>query len=256
MREHLPPEAQASIFRAIGNRDAVIIQMLGRRETFANNTQLQDVVEFSGASLINVPPPPSGVAIEMLSSSASDASNGVGAMSVRVTGTDASGNLRIETYATNGTAAVGMGVNWGAINFAEAECGSNGAPVGTIIIRNAATPTTVYEQITLGGNRSMSARFVVPNGWEAFALPQGNAHAINQRMDIRLRATVFAWDRSLSGSFHFDENDFLPVDGYSDRSTPYLRYPPGATIKISAKPSATTGSPRVDVTQSLLLLKQ
>lgn len=255
MREHLPPDAQASIYRAIGDRDALIIQMIGRRETFANNTQLQDIVEFSGASLINAGFP-SGTSIEMVSTNAGDTAAGIGAKSIRITGTDANGNLRIATYATNGTTPVALGADWDAINIAEAECGSNITPAGNVTIRSVETPTTIYEQVTAGGNRSMSARFKVPLGWEAFALPQGNAHAINHRMDVRLRATVFAWDRSLSNSFHFDDNNFLAVDTHSNLSMPYLRYPPGACIKISVKPSATAGSPRCDVTQSLLLVRQ
>ena len=84
---------------------------------------------------------------------------------------------------------------------------------------------------------------------------------MNQDMDIRLRATVNSLDRSLVGPFHFQAMAYLSTvtsgSGLNFHSPlPYLKCPPLSRIKISAFAGATTGSPRLDVGLTVLLVSQ
>lgn len=247
---------QASNF--LNGKRAYIYDILGNRTAFIDTTNLHDICEFltTTAGQQRFTPVTTADVLELVSTSANDTLLGTGTRKVRITYLDSIGTM-IESpdISLNGTTPVATGITATAIQWMEVtDGGSLEVSAGTITLRKTGTPTTVYEQISTNGNKSLSARFTIPTGYTGYLI-RWEAAAIGQSMDTRLRATVKSFTRELNSRYLFQERIFLASGQNFDSDLHYLKYPAGSTIKISAIPGATGGTPRCDASFTILIVE-
>lgn len=233
---------------------AKVFQILGRRTTFANNTSFHDLTDITSANNL-FPSVTSAESLEVVSSSANDTNAGTGVNSVSVIYIDSSNNLATANITMNGTTPVAAGFTANEIISMESQTvGSNLVAVGTITLRKV-TGAIQLEQITAGGNRSLSAKFMIPSGYSGY-LVGGNFAAISQTQDFRLRATVNTFDRSLSNIYKFQHNYFLSSGANSgDLTFDFMKLPQLARVKVSTITGTTTSNPRADCTFSVVIIQ-
>lgn len=244
--------------RFLNGKIAYIFTILGNRTTFVDTTNLHDICEFllGTAGQQKYTPVTTSDALELVSTSANDTALGTGTRKVRITYLDSVGNLVESPDITmNGTTPVATGITATAIQWMEAvDGGSLDVSAGNITLRKTGTPTTIYEQITANGNKSMSARFTVPIGYTGYVLDWSVA-SIAQTMDTRLRATTKTLTRENNTKFLFQERVFLAIGQNFTSDLNYLIFKAGATIKISAIPGSTAGNPRCDASFTILIVE-
>jgi hypothetical protein len=233
---------------------------MGRRSQGWSSTSIfGDVAIYLDTSQQKINAVSTGTTYYIVSSSASDAAAGVGARTVRVTYLDTNGVQNSATYTLNGTTAVSMGSGFMYFQWMEvASVGSSQEAVGNISvgsINGAQTVASTVEYIVSGSNRSMSGRYMVPAGYKAY-INDWFASAISAAMDVRLRAKVFADDRTLSTVHHFQDSSYLASGQVSDTRVHYLECPPLCEIKISAVPASAPAGNRLDTSFHMLLLEQ
>lgn len=238
-------------------KNAYIVEVLGKRSAFANTTDLFDTVEFLTSGQTSYIKPTTADSFQISSTNAGDTAAGAGVQSVKINFLDASGNTQTTTVTLNGTTPVSvtaMNTNCTFVQFMHtATVGSNGAALGDIILENA-TPTTIYEQITAGGNQSLSARYMIPTGYTGYIL-NWTCGAIRQAQDARLRSNTDKTDRTvIVPGFLFLNTIYLGADNNFVSTKPFISIPAGAEVKVSSIAQATSGSPRFDSTFAMLLL--
>ena len=244
------------------DHDARVYHVMGRRAGFNSITVLQDVKEYNAAGagatdaivdMVGTEP------LELVSSSASDAAAGTGARTVSVTYIDATTGLiaTSQDFVLNGTGNVSMGaIRAKAILYAEAiTAGSAGVSVGNIQVRNSTDHTTVYEQITAGGNVSLSGYFMIPIGHSGYLYYWDAGCVGTADQDARLRATLRKSDQSLISVYHYIDQSYLASPGgRADESVPYFKLPAGCRVKVSTFPTGTGSSNRIDCSFSILIM--
>lgn len=235
-------------------KTAHAFNILGRRSGFTSTSVFNDVKEYDNA-VANIATL-SNSTLDIISSSASDTNTaGTGVRQVKVVYIDNSNNL-VESAAINlnGTTLVTSvltGVNF--VLWMEAvTVGSGGVAAGNIRLRKNGG-TVEVEQISLGGDKSMSGCAMIPTGYTGYITSiQGTA--ISTTQDIRLRATVNTLDRSLSTVFHYVDNLYL-ASSQTDRSEFHsLKLPALCKIKVSTISGATPAANRADVSFNLILI--
>ena len=235
-------------------RTAYQFHILGRRSGFNSTSVLQDVSEVLGTTTDAITDLAGTEALEVVSSSASDAAAGTGIRTLKITYINAS-NALVESAAIsmNGTTAVATGITAKALLWAEADTvGSGNAAAGNIVVRNTVGPVN-YLQITAGGNKSLSAYFMVPTGYTAYVSDWGG-NSISTTQDMRLRATVHTLDRSLCTPYHFVSNMYLPSGFGGEESIGFLKLPALCRIKVSTIPGATPSGNRIDASFNVVLV--
>lgn len=238
-------------------KHAYNVNILGRRtNTFLNTTDLNDVCEFlaSGETVYTKPAPADTFVVN--STSTNDTSAGTGARSVEIYYLDASGNELDVEVTLNGTSDVAVAAltNCTFIQYMYVKTkGTLPTADGTITLYNTAK-TIKYEQITAGGNQSLSARYMIPTGYTGY-ISSWNGGAIRQAQDIRLRATTDKGDRTQTvPGFLFQDTQFMGADTSFSVSEPFLSFPAGSEVKVSSIAQATTGNPRIDTSFPLTLI--
>lgn len=250
------PEFSAARLGMVGGKAAVSFHIMARRAGFNSTSILQDVAEFLGASIDAMPELTGAESLEVVSASGSDiAVSGSGARTIQVTYLDTSGNLVTSAdIALNGDTAVPLGfksiqIIWMVVTSA----GSGTVAAGNILLRIASAGAT-HEQITAGGNRSLSSHFMVPSGYTAY-LTDWHVSAIGATtQDARLRATVLPVSRALSSTYIFQDTAYVAAAGALDRPLPYLVVPALAKIKVSTFTGNVAGTNRIDADYSVLLI--
>ena len=240
-------------------KTARMVFILGRRTVFAGTSPFQDIAQYlvGGQSAINIPN--MGTTYYLNSTSTNDSANGTGARTIRIVYLDSNGLQQVTTRTMNGTTAVSIGSGYSFIQWMETEtAGNTGAAVGDITISSingVATESTTIEMIKANGNRSLSGRYKVPAGSTAYITGWHSSAAGSQAMDVRLRATVFADDRSNSSVFHFQATMYLASGAQLGDEIDYYKCLAGSIVKVSAFPSAITGTPRCDVNFHVLVIE-
>lgn len=233
---------------------------LGRRTMgWVNNSLQGDLSNYldnsqSGGNSVVV-----GTTYFLVSSSVEDGISGTGIRSIRLNCLDTLGNTSIRTIATNGITPVSIGNDISYIQYMESSSiGSVGKSVGNISIAsaNTATPTVAQtvEKITADEGRSLSGRMKVPANYTVY-ITDWNIFSINADMDSRIRGNVFTDDRTLSPGFHFHQTMYVSANSNSAVQLPYLKFPAGAEIKMSAKPSAAASGNRCDGSFKYILVR-
>lgn len=240
----------------LGHTGQVFI-ITGRRAGFTSPSVLNDVKEF-GNAVASIPTITTGDALEVISSSTDDDGSpaGTGVQTVKVTYIDASNNIvESANIVLNGTAAVAAGFTANEILWMETTAvGTGGVAAGNIRLRVVAGAVEA-EQISLGGNKSLSARFMVPAGYTAY-LTTWDGLAVNNDQDLRLRATVTSLTRTLtSGIYHFQAGAYIPSNAAHFTILPSLRLPALCKVKVSTFSGGTPGTVRAETNFSIVILQ-
>jgi hypothetical protein len=110
------------------------------------------------------------------------------------------------------------------------------------------------EQISTGGNKSQSARFMVPANFTGY-IPNWDGHAINNDQDLRLRGQVTTLNRTFVPSYHFMDTSYIAANTSFESLLPFLKLPQLAKVKISTFSGATAASVRTNVSFTIVILK-
>lgn len=220
---------------------------------------LGDACEYLDTSQALMNTPTTGQTLYLVSTSASDAAAGVGARTVRTVYLDSNGLEKVRTDTLNGTTPVSIGSGYSFIQWMEvATVGSNDVSVGNLTISStngAATVATTFEYVKAGGNRSLSGRYKVPSNCRAH-LGHWDCAAISNTMDVRLRATVFADDGSISSAYHFLDRVFLGSGtNAQEMQLAYREIPANAVIKLSAIPGGAPAGNKLDGSFSIICME-
>lgn len=237
-------------------KDAKVFHILGRRASFTSTSVFNDIGEGVGAASTALFPVLNGTeTIEVLSSNANDTLAGTGARKIKMTYINNAYAL-VETadINLNGTTPVTVVANdcLQCLWFEVTETGSSETSIGNLTLRTSA-PVTL-SRITAGGNKSMDAIFMVPDGWKAYIYEWSGSNIQNSQ-DLRMRAQVNTFDRSLSTVYHFQDNHNTPSNQAFDASLPFLQFPARCKIKVSTISSSTAGATRADGDFTVVLIK-
>lgn len=240
-------------------RKAYIFNILGRRAGFTSTSVFNDVKEFdNGVADI---PILSAATLDIISDSLQDISTGSGASTVKVTYINSAFQLvESANISLNGTTLVTSvltgvnGILWMEVtSHGSNATGATPTAAGNIRLRINGGSVEV-EQITAGGNKSMSGRIMIPAkytgyliGWEASSVGAAT-------QDVRLRATVNTLDRTLSSVFRFQDTIYLAAGSSHGADSGFLRFPPLCKIKISTISSATQNTSRLDANMYIALI--
>jgi len=211
----------------------------GRKDSLSSSV-LDDLTQIPSTTVV---PSPGGIQLELVSSSGDDDSGGTGAQTIDIHYLDTSGDEQEETVIMNGATPVDtVATDIDFVQWIHAKTvGAGGVAAGNISLRNTAGSVT-YEYITAGGNQSLSAKYKVPTGKTGYVVGW-QASGITKKIDLRLRATVERFDRSLiSGVFLFQ--DILVLNDATSGWIPFevpLKMPAGAVVKMSAISNAAGG---------------
>lgn len=248
------PYFHASVYQDVAGRAAAAWHVLGRRAGFNSTSVLQDVAEYLTG---NIFVPLNGTeTLEVVSSSIQDdpALPGTGTHSVTIVFLNTSYAIVSATVNLNGTTPVNLGgTRMLFVYYMEATAGGSGeTSVGNIDLRIAGGGA-IQERITAGGNRSLSGRFMVPDGYSAFISGwHVTTQGVNFTADARLRATPGTGTR-----FVFQDSLFCSGNGGTvDTELPWIKKPARSIIKPSIFASATGATNRVDIDFTILLLAE
>lgn len=256
-----PAELEVNYTGQFRGKNAKLVYILGQRSLGWDSTTLfGDVARYLDTSQSKVNAPNSATTYYINSTSVQDLTAGTGVDRVRIVYLDASGNQQVMTASLNGTTAVSIGSGIAYVQWMESyhSVTASREAAGDLTISSingVATVATTIEMIAANGNRSMSARYKVPTGKNAYLIGW-DSHAINATMDVRLRATVFADDRALANAHHFQDAMYLPSGTADDEELDYLCCPAGSEIKVSAIPGSAPAGNRCNTTFRLLLVDQ
>jgi hypothetical protein len=239
-----------------GEHTAYNFHVMGRRATFNSTSVLQDVGEWLLSTLDLLPELNGTEAMEIVSSNAADAHpSGNGTRSVRIRYLDTNYDRTSLDVTLNGTTPVSLG-GFRALFIYGMEAltgGGSEVSVGNIDLRlNGAG--AIQERISAGGNKSLTARFMVPDGYTAYC-PAWQVASINTTQDARLRATVETDSRLLTTRYLFQDLQFVGAGITAQVILPWLKYPARCKIKISTLPGATGAANRIDASLDLLLVE-
>lgn len=82
-----------------------------------------------------------------------------------------------------------------------------------------------------------------------------NVSAISATMDVRLRSTTHAIERTLSTVFHFEDRAFLASGQVEDKALHYAICPALSVIKFSAIPGGTPAGNKLDCSVVILFIE-
>lgn len=250
---------EISMHGELEGKTAYNFHIMGRRAGFASTTTFNDIKEFDISSNATFPALTGVEALEVVSSSVNDNIAGTGARTVEVMYLDSSNNLTTSSLISmNGTSPVPAGFTANFIISMEVmSLGTSEVSEGNIVLRTVAG-SVIQEQITAGGNRSLSSHFMIPVNytgylvsWEGTSITTSGAA---QQQDVRIRATVDD-EGNLSTVYHFLDNMFLSSGGVSpQRNLPYIKLPALTKIKASTISTSLATTARVDVSYHLFIV--
>ncbi len=235
-------------------RPAKVFHVLGQRSDWVDTTTYQDIAEYLDPPFTTFRELVGTESFEIVSNNAADAAAGTGTRTVEIVYIDLNYAMVTTTVTMNGLTPVPIGV-LGArmILWMEARTGGTSqVSVGRIFLRFTGGGE-VQEVISEGGNKSLSCRFMVPDGYEAF-VPSWDTHSIRTSHDCRLRATVRSFDRSLAERYVFQDLARIGADQNGEHGLPFIRLPARAKIKGSAIPGSLAGSPSCDISFTVVLI--
>jgi len=220
---------------------AKTFSITARKDT-VSTSELDDITEIPSTQIV---PSPGGIQLEVLSSSDNDGGGtNAGIDSVDIHYLDGSDLEAEETVSLDGQTPVNtVATDIKTVQWMHAKTlGSGQVAVGNITLRTVGGGGTDFEYITAGGNQSLSGRYKVPSGKTGYVYGWQTS-GISQKMDIRLRATVERFDRTLIPGVFLFQDIFLAKDSASGWIPfhSWLKMPALAEIKISGLSFTATG---------------
>lgn len=245
-----------SITGKLYDKTAYAFNIAGRRAGFTSITLSNDIKEFDNA--VADFPVLSASTLDIISSSANDTNSaGSGVRQVKVVYINSS-NVLVESapISLNGTTLVTSvltGVN--EVLWMETYSAGSGAVAAGNIRLRINGGTVEVEQITAGGNKSLSARFMVPTGHTAY-IPNWRAHAVNNDQNVSLKATVNTLDRSLSTVYSIISS--ADVGSNANSSTmllPFMKLPALSRVRVSTISGGTGATVRCNTNFVVILVQ-
>lgn len=232
---------------------------LGRRSAGWSSTSEQgDVSNYLDTSQARNTPVILGTTYYIRSTSVNDTLGGSGIRTMRINYLNGLGERTIVNVNMNGTTAVSLGNNISFVQYMESNTeGALGVSAGDITISTVTGVPTVaqtIEKLVAGDSRSLSGRIKVPSNFSMY-LRGWFSSAISAPMDCRIRGTVFTDDRSVSTGFHFQQQAYLSSGQNIDFPFEFLKFPPGAEIKVSAIPGSAPAGNRCDTNFHFLFIE-
>ena len=182
-------------------------------------------------------PPDAGEQMTVVSTSAQDAAGGTGIRTLDVFYLDAAGIEREVTITMAGAVGVDLPVadiRWVSIIHART-VGCAGVAVGEISIYRTGDPTRVYDVISIGGNHSLRAAYMVPAGKRLYVTGWHAAGVGGKETKVRLRATS-SRQQPYPGVFLFKDVITLKDGGLAVIDRPPMEISPLAIVKVSIWP--------------------
>lgn len=255
-----PPEYQVQYLGTLNGVAASEYHIMGSRTLgWSSTSVLGDACEYLNTTQALMNTPTAGQTLYLVSTSVNDDGNpaGTGAQTVRTVYLDTNGLQQVRTDTLDGTTPVSIGTGYTFIQWMEvASVGSGEVSAGDITISStngAATVATTFEKIKAGGDRSLSGRYKVPSDRIGY-LVSWDQKAIGTTMDVRIRATVFADDNSLSTVYHFLDRSFLASGENASSELDYRKLPANCVVKISAIPGNTPAGNKLDCSFSIICM--
>lgn len=229
---------------ARGNISGIKSYIIVGRKDSISTTALDDISQIPATTVI---PDGGGIQMEVVSSSASDTSDGDGARTVGIHYLDSDGVEQEEDITLNGVTPVNtVATDINHVQWMHVKARGGGATetaIGNISLRSTDGATT-YEYIAAGGNQSLSCRYVIPANKTGYILGWHCA-AISKQIDFRLRSGVKKFDRSaIQPHIPLFQDAFVlndSVSGHIPFRVP-LMCPAGSHIKVSGLSAASGGN--------------
>ena len=217
-----------------------IVAIPGLHNANIETTQYGDISLIPSVVIL---PTPTGIGLELISSSANDTAAGTGIQSVDIHYLDATTFLeKTETVAMNGlTAVVAAETNFGPIQWIHAQTvGAGEVAAGNISLQTVGGGT-VYEYLAAGGNQSLSSRYTIPADKTGIML-NWHVSGMRKRIDFQLRATCDRLTRTLlPGVFLFQDTESCESSTSGLLDGKGMMYPSKCVIKVSATAAAVGG---------------
>ena len=205
----------------------------GERASVQIDAKGEDIWEGTAAQIPI--PAAAGEQLSIVSTDVNDTLTGTGVRKVLVQYLDSSNNEAEEVVDMDGTTAVDL--TDAAITFVNhigaTEVGSNGAALGAITIFKKGAAATVYNQISVGGNKSLSAIYKVPAGKTYYMREWHCSVTGNKSTSVRLRSTDWA-GTLYAGVFLFKDSAYLESASFDRSFDPPIKIPSLSIVKASA----------------------
>lgn len=236
------------------DKDARLFKVLGKRAGFNSTSVLQDVGEWLSTTTSLLPDLTGGENLELVSSSGNDTAVGSGTQQVQIVYLDINYEIQTVSYLLNGITAVPVAEAMRFVYWMEAvQGGTSEVSAGNITLRVTGTGV-IHEQITAGGNRSLTARFMVPDGYKAY-LRDWSVSAVGTTMDTRLRATVNTFDRTIGTRYIFQDTVLVGAGNHAHEELPWMVLPARTKLKVSVLPGLAPSGNRIDAGFTVLILE-
>jgi hypothetical protein len=236
------------------DKDARLFRVLGKRAGFNSTSVLQDVGEWLSTTTSLLPDLTGGENLELVSSSGNDTAVGSGTQQVQIVYLDINYEIQTVSYLLNGITAVPVAEAMRFVYWMESvRGGTSEVSAGNITLRVTGTGV-IHEQITAGGNRSLTARFMVPDGYKAY-LKDWSVSAVGATMDTRLRATVNTFDRTIGTRYIFQDTVLVGAGNHAHEELPWMVLPARTKLKVSVLPSLAPSGNRIDAGFTVLILE-
>lgn len=194
-------DADAIVTRGIDSEVAVAhgllygYQLVNKFGENADVDAAEDIWD-GGGNYTGFPTTGSAETVTLISSSASDTSNGTGMRTATVFGLDGNYNQVQETVTLNGTlGATTTQTFWRVHRITGITAGSSGTNVGTITTRHTTTTANVFSVMPIGAGQSRSTAFTIPSGYTGY-LNSYNGILFDNTAN---RASIALWIRRFEG---------------------------------------------------------
>jgi len=255
------PRFIASRDGSLNGKLTYLWHLTGRRggtgaSDFASTSAYNDLAPFLGTGSATLPADPVGANTEVVSSSANDTSAGTGARVVRVTYLDVNGNVAHTDVTMNGVTPVSLaGAVYHPLWLETVTVGSGGVAAGNIDLRNTSSPTTIYDRIVAGFNKSRAGRMTVPAGYNGY-LTHWQVNAVSADGDYSIAALRFTENGAISTVLHTVDLLFVPSNNSTGDELDYIKCPPLSLVNIRVIPSSSAAAVRMDASFGMLLVQQ
>lgn len=243
----------------IENKVAYTYNIFGYRNQWNSTSVLGDCAAYLAGGQDSINTPIVETTYYLNSTDVQDLTAGTGVDRVRIVYLNSVGAQVAMTANLNGKTAVSLGAGFTAIQWMESfhSTTPNRIAAGDITISSingVATEATTMEMILSGGNRSQSLRYTIPAGYKAHLLDL-DSESSGTTMNCKLRATVFTDDNTISNTYHFLGVYTLASGSTHNGNMLYQPIPAGATVKLSAIPTAKILGSRLTGSLHILIIE-
>lgn len=224
---------------------------LGERESVQVTNTGEDIWR-GDTTTIPIPDQTTGEQMTIVSTSTSDASTGLGVLTVLIHYLDINWIEQTETIILDGTIEVDtIATDIKFIqDFHATTVGSNGVAAGNITLYKKGDPSITYDMLALGGNMSLTISKMVPSGKTFYLTRWQTSSTAGKPIFVRIRSTDHHGVLYSGGSptFLFKDTASVQDSTYIKDFECPIEIPAKSIIKVSAW--GTTGNPGGNISAS------